>query len=107
MWVNAAPAGFAQPWAAITKVEDQGMQAVIAQAHAAHLLIAANTCAVNMTDDACTARLREFADAGVHMLHDDLPFQIQGRAYWLRLPGGASPACNPVTAPPGCAQPLE
>jgi hypothetical protein len=107
MWVNAAPAEFDQPWAAITKVEEQGLQAVIAQAHTAHLLIAANTCAANMTDEACAARFGEFADAGVHMLHDDLPFQIPGRNYWARLPGGASPACNPVTALAGCAAPLE
>jgi hypothetical protein len=99
MWLSAAPADFGQPWAVITKdVEDAGL---IANAHAAHLLLGVNTCAVNMTDDACTARLQQFASAGVHMLDDDLPFQIAGRAYWLKLPGG-SPGCNPVTAPLGC-----
>lgn len=107
MWVNAAPNEFEQPWAAITKVEDQGLQAVIAQAHAAHLLVAANTCAANMTDEACTARFTEFADAGVHLLHDDLPFQVSGRNYWAQLPGGASPACNPVMAAAACSGPLE
>jgi hypothetical protein len=39
--------------------------------------------------------------SGVHMLHDDLPFPVAGRAYSLKLPNG-SPGCNPVTAPPAC-----
>jgi Phosphoinositide phospholipase C, Ca2+-dependent len=104
MWLKAEPTEFGLPWAAVTKdLEDP---ALIANAHAAHILLGVNTCAINMTDDACTARLQQFASAGVHMLADDLPFQISGRSYWLRLPGG-SPGCNPVTAPPSCATPLE
>jgi hypothetical protein len=100
MWVNAAPEEFGQPWAVITKDLDQPDQ--ITRAHAGHLLIGVNTCAINQTDDACTTRLNQFVGSGVHLLSDDLPFQISGRNYWERLPGG-SPGCNPVTAPLSCA----
>ncbi len=99
MWVNAATTEFEQPWAVITK--DMEQPADIATAHAAHLLLGVNTCAINLTDDACTARLGQFVQAGIHTLDDDLPFQISGRNYWLKLPNG-SPGCNPVTAPANC-----
>jgi len=104
MWVSAASTEFGQPWAVITKDIEQ--PDVIASAHAAHILLGVNTCAINMTDDACTARLHQLASMGIHMLDDDLPFQIPGRSYWLKLPGG-SPGCNPVTAPLSCSTPLE
>lgn len=97
MWVNAAPTEFTQPWAVITKVEALGLTDVITAAHAARLLIASNTCTIDMDDAACTVRFKEFAGAGVHMMHDDLPFRLPGRGYWLDLPNG-SPGCNPVTA---------
>jgi hypothetical protein len=31
----------------------------------------------------------------------ELPFQLDGRGYFLQLPGG-SPGCNVVTATPAC-----
>lgn len=104
IWANAATGDFAQPWAVVTKDLEQPSD--IAAAHAAHLLIGVNTCAINMTDDACTARLGQFQPTGVQMLDDDLPFQISGRNYWLHLPGG-SPGCDPITAPSSCRGPLE
>ncbi|HXI59697.1 MAG TPA: Ca2+-dependent phosphoinositide-specific phospholipase C, partial [Polyangia bacterium] len=100
MWVNAAPTEFGLPWAAITKDIEPADQ--IASAHAGHLLLGINVCAINLTDDACTARMHQFVDAGIQALDDDLPFQIAGRNYWLQLPKG-SPGCNPVTAPAACA----
>jgi hypothetical protein len=99
IWVNAATTEFGQPWAVISKDLEQAGD--IAAAHAAHMLLGVNTCTVNLTDDACAARTAQLQQAGVHMLDDDLPFQIAGRNYWLRLPGG-SPGCNPVTAPAAC-----
>jgi hypothetical protein len=101
MFVNAAPDQLGLSWASITKV-DVGQTDDIARAHAAHLIVAANTCAINMSDGDCLTRLTGAVSNGIHMLHDDLPFAIAGRTYFLDLPGG-SPGCNPVTAPPGCA----
>jgi Phosphoinositide phospholipase C, Ca2+-dependent len=100
MFVNAAPDQLTMPWASITKV-DSGQNDVVVSAHAAHLLVATNVCAVNMTDDACTMLLATDTASGIHMLHDDLPFPVSGRSYHAALPGG-SPGCNPVTAPAGC-----
>jgi len=101
IWVNPTPDQFSMPWAAITKVEDLTLSSDIAAAHTAHLLVDANTCAVNLTDDQCQMRATTAITSGVHMLHDDLPFAVQGRAYSLKLPKG-SPGCNPVTAPASC-----
>jgi hypothetical protein len=102
MFVNPTPAQYDQSWASITKMDDLLDSASIAKAHTAHLLIDANVCAINMSDDQCQTRLTSGVSAGIHMLHDDLPFPISGRTYSLKLPGG-SPGCNPVTAPPSCA----
>jgi len=102
MFVNPTPAQYGMPWASITKVDDLLDSAAIASAHTAHLLVDANICAINMKDDECQMRLTTGISAGVHMLHDDLPFPITGRTYSLKLPGG-SPGCNPVTAPSNCS----
>jgi hypothetical protein len=105
MFVNPTPDQYDLSWASITKVDDLLDAASIAKAHTAHLLIDANICAINMTDDECESRLMSGVSSGIHMLHDDLPFPIPGRTYSLKLPGG-SPGCNPVTAPPGCTPSL-
>jgi calcium-dependent phosphoinositide phospholipase C len=102
MFVNATPDQFTLSWASITKVDDVSQADIVTQAHAAHLLIATNVCAINMTDADCQTRLMTGVSGGIHMLHDDLPFPISGRTYSAKLPGG-SPGCNPVTAPPACA----
>jgi Phosphoinositide phospholipase C, Ca2+-dependent len=102
MFVNPTPDQYGMPWASITKVDDLLDTASIAKAHAAHLIIDANICAINMKDDECQTRLSSGVSTGVHTLHDDLPFPISGRTYSIKLPGG-SPGCNPVTAPAGCA----
>ncbi len=104
MFVNAAPEQFSLPWASITKV-DVSQVDVAADALAAHLLVATNVCAINLSDAECQSRSTSAVGAGIHMLHDDLPFPISGRTYSLKLPGG-SPGCNPVTAPPNCAPSL-
>jgi glycerophosphoryl diester phosphodiesterase len=101
MFVNAAADQLMMSWASITKVDDVGQTAIIANAHAAHLIVATNVCAVNMNDDECTMLLGTGISGGIHMLHDDLPFPVSGRTYHAALPGG-SPGCNPVTAPAGC-----
>jgi hypothetical protein len=102
MWVNAAADQLEMPWASITKVDNVTQTDVIANAHAAHLLVATNVCAVNQTDDQCNMALAGGVSTGIHMLHDDLPFPVTGRSYHAQLAGG-SPGCNPVTAPAGCA----
>ncbi len=101
IFVNPTSDQFSMPWAAITKEDDPTQSSVIAAAHAAHLLIDVNTCAVNLTDDQCQMLNTAAVTAGANMLQDDLPFPVQGRAYSLKLPQG-SPGCNPVTAPPTC-----
>jgi hypothetical protein len=102
MFVNAAADQLTMSWASITKVDNVDQTDVIANAHAAHLIVATNVCAVNMSDDQCTMLLSSGVSGGIHMLHDDLPFAVTGRAYHAALPGG-SPGCNPVTAPAGCS----
>jgi len=104
MFVNAAPDQFSLPWASITKVDISQVD-VVADAHASHLLVATNVCAINLSDTECQNRLTSAVTTGIHMLHDDLPFPISGRTYSLKLPGG-SPGCNPVTAPPNCTPSL-
>jgi hypothetical protein len=102
MFVNAAPDQFDMSWASITKVDNVTQTDVIANAHAAHLLVATNVCAVNQSDAECNMALAGGVSTGIHMLHDDLPFPVMGRSYHAQLAGG-SPGCNPVTAPAGCA----
>ena len=71
-----APDQITMSWAAITKV-DVGQNDAIAAAQAASLLVAANVCAINMTDADCEMRLGSAVSSGIHMLHDDLPFAIE------------------------------
>jgi hypothetical protein len=101
MWVNAAADQLTMSWAAITKLDDVTQTDYIANAHAAHLVIGVNVCAVNMSDADCQTRLTSATSSGIHLLQDDLPFPVSGRTYSAKLPGG-SPGCNPVTAPPNC-----
>jgi glycerophosphoryl diester phosphodiesterase len=101
MFVSAASDQYDMPWACITKIEPPTESALVASAHAAHLLIATNTCAVNLSDDQCTMLATAGITGGIHSLHDDLPFPVSGRAYSLKLPNG-SPGCNPVTSPASC-----
>jgi hypothetical protein len=101
MFVNAAPDQLDMPWAALTKVDDVTPTDAVMNAHAAHLVVGVNVCAVNMADADCQVRLTTAISTGIHLLQDDLPFPVQGRTYSAKLPGG-SPGCNPVTAPPGC-----
>jgi len=101
MFANATAEQFALPWVVITKLEGDLMQPAIAQAHALSLLTATNVCAIDSDDATCAQRNADAVSAGLHMLKDDLPFTVPGRAYALTLPTG-SPGCNPVTATAGC-----
>ena len=101
MFARATPAQFALPWAAIAKL-GIGDDGDIAAAHAAHLLIATNVCSAGDADDVCAARSLAAQAAGIHMLKDDFPAVIDGKAYALDFPDGNPARCNPVTAPPQC-----
>ncbi len=101
MFARATPAQFGLPWAAIAKL-GIGDDADIAAAHAAHLLIATNVCSAGDADDTCVARSLAAQAAGIHMLKDDFPAPIDGKAYFLDFPDGHPARCNPVTAPPQC-----
>lgn len=101
MFVRATPAQFAMPWTAIAKL-GADEHAAVAAAHAAHLLIATNTCGAGESDAECSADLAAAEAAGIHMLKDDFPAKVDGKGYWLDLPDGNPARCNPVTAPPDC-----
>ena len=101
MFVRATPEQFDMPWTAIAKL-GADEDAAIAAAHAAHMLIATNTCGAGEADDVCFADLAAAEAAGIHMLKDDFPAEVDGKAYWLDLQDGTPARCNPVTAPPGC-----
>jgi Phosphoinositide phospholipase C, Ca2+-dependent len=101
MFINPGSGQLDLSWASIIKINDSRAAAAIAAARSAHLVVASNICAPNMSDDECQGRLASGITNGVHMLHDDLPFPVSARTYSARLPGG-SPGCNPVTAPPDC-----
>jgi hypothetical protein len=40
--------------------------------------------------------------AGTHFLATDLPGPVDGKRYYLDVPGGTPARCNPVSAPPEC-----
>lgn len=101
MFARATPPQFGAPWAAIAKL-GLGGPAAIAQAHAARMLIATNTCSAGDSDAACTSELEATLASGIHMLKDDFPAPIDGKAYFLDFPDGNPARCNPVTAPPEC-----
>jgi hypothetical protein len=101
MFANAVEAQFDLSWVVVAKIEGDLAQPSIALAHQKNLLTATNVCSVNTADDECVTRNMQAVESGFHMLKDDLPFMIDGRAYRLTLPAG-SPGCNPVTATPAC-----
>ena len=53
-------------------------------------------------DEDCAARSLAAQAADIHMLKDDFPAAIDGKAYALDFPDGTPARCNPVTAPPQC-----
>lgn len=101
MFARATPAQFTAPWAAIAKLGIDEADA-IAQAHAARMLIATNVCGAGEDDATCSAALADAQAAGIHMLKDDFPAPVDGKAYFLDLPDGDPARCNPVTAPAEC-----
>ena len=101
-FIDADPGQFDMPWAAVTKINNPADSDNIAAAHAAHLLVASNTCGADESDVACQAALDAGLENGVHMLMDDFPVAIPTREYFLDLPDGNPGRCNPVTAPPEC-----
>ncbi|MBI5502616.1 MAG: hypothetical protein HY907_20390 [Deltaproteobacteria bacterium] len=103
MFARADAAHYADPWAAIAKVNDPTADAELAAALAADLLVASNTCGGGDSDTACAYRLAAALRNGVHHLMDDIPAPIAGRDYWADLGFGPAPArCNPRSAPPEC-----
>lgn len=105
IWLNANADQHTQPWALITKVGGPDDADEIADALRHDLIVATNSCGVDKTDEVCQGKLDMGVMRGIHMLKDDLPFPISGRAYYGHLPNG-SPGCNPVTAQAECDRTL-
>ena len=101
MFAHASPGQFAEPWAAVSKINDPGSSAV-AQAHGSGILVASNLCAADESDGECFADLADALDNGVHMMKDDFPAPVEGRTYWMDVADGNPARCNPVTAGPSC-----
>jgi len=68
----------------------------------AGFLVGSNADGVDATDEQNRARRDAGLAAGVHFLSSDIPAPVEGRDYWLEIPGGAPARCNPVTAPLDC-----
>jgi hypothetical protein len=92
---------FALPYAAFSKINDPA-DANIANAHAAGILTASNTCGSGQNEDDCYAELAAGLMTGTHNLMDDFLTPDDGATYYLDLPDGNPARCNEVTAPPEC-----
>jgi hypothetical protein len=101
-FVQADPDQFDLPWAAVTKLDNPADEENIAAAHERWILVASNTGAANGSYDGNHERRLAGLANGVHMLCDDIPGPIDGREYWLDMPGGTPSLCNPVSAPQEC-----
>ncbi|HRI09391.1 MAG TPA: Ca2+-dependent phosphoinositide-specific phospholipase C [Nannocystaceae bacterium] len=103
MFARANTDHYQDPWAVIAKVNDPADAAGIAAARAAGLLVASNTGAADLSDDENAAKLAAGIANGSHMLCDDFPAPVDGREYWMDLPGGTPSICNQQGAPPECS----
>ncbi len=101
MFATADPPQFAEPWAAVAKINDPADPNIPA-AHAAHLLIASNTCTAGTDTATCETQRAAGLANGVQMLMDDFPAPVTSRPDWLEIPDGNPARCNPVTGSPAC-----
>ncbi len=91
---------FDMPWAAVTKLGPVSHE--IVPAIEAGMLVAANVCNADETDEHCSSELGLSLENGIHMLKDDFPYPVEEREYWLELPDGPVASCHPLTAPAEC-----
>ena len=107
MFMGASPEAYAEPWAAVTKINDPG-SVHVSEAHAANILVASNGCAADGEAAACAERLGVALERGPQMYKDDFLAPSEAMDYWLNFQDGDPARCNPVTAPPECsAEALE
>lgn len=107
MFVDAD--GPEDPAAAVFKINNPLADAdEIRSLVAAGFLVISNADGVDATDEQNRERRDAGLSAGVHYLSSDIPAPVEGRDYWLEIPGGTPARCNPVAAPQGCTpQALE
>ena len=92
---------FTSPYAALSKINDPA-SGEIAQAHAAGVLTASNTCGAGQDEEDCFAELAAGMMTGTHNLMDDFLAPGESMTYFLDLPDGSPVRCNEATAPPEC-----
>lgn len=93
---------FTLPYAAVSKINDPASP-TLADAHAAHIITASNTCSAGSDDADCIAELPAALAGGSHGLMDDFPAPVEGMRYFLDFADGNPARCNEVTAPPECS----
>lgn len=92
---------FTLPYAAVSKINDPASP-TIAEAHAARILTASNTCGAGSDEADCFTELDAAFASGTHQLMDDFLAPGEGMTYFLDFPDGNPVRCNEVTAPPEC-----
>ena len=97
---RAGGSEFSAPWAAVTKLGP--VSGEIVPAIEAGMLVAANICAADESDEHCQSELGLGIENGIHMLKDDFPYPVESRDYWLELPDGPVASCHALTAPSEC-----
>lgn len=91
--------GMGEPWSSIIEIGEG--QEILDAALAGYLV---RTAVGDSNDDLAEILAEEEAvlSAGAHLISTDYPAPIDGKEWWLELPGGNPSRCNPVTAPPEC-----
>jgi hypothetical protein len=92
---------FTRPYAAVSKINDPASP-TLADAHAAHIVTASNTCSAADDDAECIAALPAALAGGSHGLMDDFPAAVEGMRYFLDFADGNPARCNDATAPNEC-----
>jgi hypothetical protein len=92
---------FSAAHAAVSKINNPGSSR-IAEAHAAGILTASNTCGADQDEASCFAELAAGLASGTHALKDDFLAPGEGMTYFLDLPDASPARCNEATAPPEC-----
>ncbi|MDP6538834.1 MAG: Ca2+-dependent phosphoinositide-specific phospholipase C [Planctomycetota bacterium] len=89
-----------QPFAALFKLGDvRGREDRVRGLLDAGFLVTATADHADATVAENRSRMRATLLAGVQYVSTDFPAAVDGRDYWLRMPGGAGVRANPVTGP--------
>src|SRR5690606_3882650 len=78
---------FSLPYAAVSKINNPG-DSKIAEAHAARIITASNTCGADQDEDDCFDELAAGLMSGSHALKDDFLTPGDGMTYFLDFPDG-------------------